>query len=97
MSGEISCLFPALDLLRRPCWPYQADARSHSQSGALSKALMKPDDGGTSAKAQRQARLAASLRENLKRRKAQARSRTAEAKTPADEAHQDSPERDAER
>lgn len=58
---------------------------------------MQPDDGGTSAKAQRQARLAASLRENLKRRKAQIRSRAAQAKAPSDEAHQDSPAKDAER
>jgi hypothetical protein len=38
---------------------------------------MTPDDAGTSARDRRQARLAASLRENLKRRKAQQRSRAA--------------------
>ncbi len=39
---------------------------------------MTPDDAGTSTRDQRrQARLAASLRENLKRRKAQQRSRAA--------------------
>jgi hypothetical protein len=37
---------------------------------------MNPDDSGTSSQNQRKARLAASLRENLKRRKAQQRSRT---------------------
>ncbi len=39
---------------------------------------MTPDDAGKSPRDRRQARLAASLRENLKRRKAQQRSRTAE-------------------
>jgi hypothetical protein len=39
---------------------------------------MNPDDAVTSARDRRQARLAASLRENLKRRKAQQRSRAAE-------------------
>ena len=39
---------------------------------------MNPNDAGTSARDQRRARLAASLRENLKRRKAQQRSRAAE-------------------
>jgi len=43
---------------------------------------MTPYDAGTSTKPDRRARLAASLRENLKRRKAQQRSRAA----PADEA-----------
>ncbi len=56
---------------------------------------MNPDDAGPTAQNQRRARLAASLRENLKRRKAQQRSRAAEtapaaaedrAKTAADEA-----------
>ena len=36
---------------------------------------MTPDDAGTSARDQRRVRLAASLRENLKRRKAQQRYR----------------------
>ena len=40
---------------------------------------MTPDDAGTSNRDRRRARLAASLRENLKRRKAQQRSRAAEA------------------
>jgi hypothetical protein len=39
---------------------------------------MTPDDAGSPTRDRRQARLAASLRENLKRRKAQQRSRTAE-------------------
>jgi hypothetical protein len=38
---------------------------------------MTPDDAGTSARDQRRVRLAAALRENLKRRKAQQRSRAA--------------------
>jgi len=40
---------------------------------------MRPDEGRTAADDRRRARLAASLRENLKRRKAQSRARTAEA------------------
>jgi len=36
---------------------------------------MSPDDSGTSVRDERRARLAASLRENLKRRKAQERAR----------------------
>ena len=39
---------------------------------------MNPDDAGTSTRDRRKARLAASLRENLKRRKAQQRSRAAQ-------------------
>jgi len=38
---------------------------------------MKPDEAGNSGRTLRKARLAASLRENLKRRKAQQRSRAA--------------------
>jgi len=40
---------------------------------------MRPDEGRTAADDRRRARLAASLRENLKRRKAQSRARKAEA------------------
>jgi hypothetical protein len=46
---------------------------------------MNPDEAGTSIRDQRRARLAASLRENLKRRKAQQRARSAEAAPAADE------------
>ena len=45
---------------------------------------MTPNGGGPSAQEQRRARLAQSLRENLKRRKAQQRSRAAEADQAAD-------------
>ena len=44
---------------------------------------MNPDDAGNSTRNQRRARLAASLRENLKRRKAQQRFRAAETAPPA--------------
>ncbi len=40
---------------------------------------MSPDDAGSTSQDERRARLAASLRENLKRRKTQQRSREAEA------------------
>ena len=39
---------------------------------------MNPDDAGSASRDKRRARLAASLRENLKRRKTQQRSRAAE-------------------
>jgi hypothetical protein len=39
---------------------------------------MSPDDAGSASQNERRARLAASLRENLKRRKTQQRSRAAE-------------------
>ena len=45
---------------------------------------MNPDDAGTTTRDRRRARLAASLRDNLKRRKAQQRSRAAES-APADD------------
>jgi hypothetical protein len=51
---------------------------------------MNPDDAGTSIRDKRQARLAASLRENLKRRKAQQRARAAEAAPAADKGRPES-------
>ena len=46
---------------------------------------MSPDDAGSASQKERQARLAASLKENLKRRKAQQRSRAAEALAAGDD------------
>ena len=46
---------------------------------------MTPDDAGTATRDQRRARLAASLRLNLKRRKAQQRSRAADTGSDAGE------------
>ncbi len=50
---------------------------------------MTPDDAGTLTRDQRRARLAASLRQNLKRRKTQQRSRSAETGSDAAEAGAD--------
>ena len=50
---------------------------------------MSPDDAGSTIRDRRRARLAASLRENLKRRKAQSRARAAE--TPSAPAAEDEP------
>jgi hypothetical protein len=55
---------------------------------------MNPDDAGTTARDQRRKRLAASLRENLKRRKAQQRSRTAETAAAAATEAREQPEAD---
>jgi hypothetical protein len=68
-------------LLRQRRWSYQAFARSRVFEEAQRK-TMTPYDAGTSTKPDRRARLAASLRENLKRRKAQQRSRAASADEP---------------
>ena len=68
----------ASDLPSRPRWPYQALDRRRSGPAPSKGMLMNPDDAGTSTRDKRRARLAASLRDNLKRRKAQQRSRAAE-------------------
>ena len=51
---------------------------------------MSPDDAGSTSRDRRRARLSASLRENLRRRKAQQRSRAAE-KPPAAPAEDEAP------
>jgi hypothetical protein len=66
-------------LLLRARGPIKRQARSiqfTKESG------MNPDEHRAKGEALRRARLAASLRENLKRRKAQARARDAEAQPP---------------
>ena len=47
---------------------------------------MSPDERRAAAEGRRRDRLAASLRENLKRRKAQSRARSAQAPQPAEQA-----------
>ena len=49
--------------------------------------MVMADDPKSSGKAEREARLQAALRENLKRRKAQARGRALRTSEPANEAH----------
>jgi hypothetical protein len=70
---------PTPGLPRRACGPIKPQARSiqfTKESG------MNPDEPRAKSEDLRRARLAASLRENLKRRKAQSRAREVDARAP---------------
>jgi hypothetical protein len=71
-------------LLHLVAWPYQAPRQVWS-ADAWRRNHVRPDNAGSVKQDKRRERLAAVLRENLKRRKSQLRSRAAEERPAGDE------------
>jgi hypothetical protein len=79
VSAEESVVAARLGLLGRPAWPYQAEGGLQARILISEGAEVSPDNAANNEQDRRRARLSASLRENLKRRKTQRRSRAADA------------------
>ena len=79
MTAEKDASRGRIGLPGRPRWPYQAVSPVGRKAFAVGKDRHEPGDERATTEERRRARLAASLRENLKRRKAQSRAREAEA------------------